>query len=178
MNFKIPFHLEIPKRSQNCAKGSEPLTPGMECISVVEEKNDALTRQDFCLACWSQDNLKEAYANAQSYWKSRVPIKKSEPSSLSAAHLADRALDLMRQVLSQDSETAQIEAFVLSLLLNRQKRIQFRKTLKKEDGAVYSLYEVSHTDEVWAIKQIPISQIEIHKVQTILSDKLSQKSII
>lgn len=166
---KVPFQIEIPRRSAFCAKGQEQFAAGSEYYSaLMEGANGEWQRQDFCLSCWEGPVCQDYIRNAKSFWKSKVPLKQ-ETEALSR-NREERALQLLKQALKEGHHE---EAFVLALFLARSRMIVLREQLPQDDGSLLNLYEVTSTEEMLAVKKITLPQLKINEIQQQLANKMS-----
>lgn len=154
--------LKIPRRNSACNLGGEPFKAGMEFIShLYEGEKGEMVRKDFCLACHPLEK-----GVPVGLWKGKVPHPKEKklPVERNA-----RALELLRRAL--EDEQAAADAFVLSLYLARARLIAARQEL---DGQ--TLYEILATEEMLAVKRVPLSTLEIAKIQTRLAHQFSPEA--
>lgn len=170
MTTPSPFALSIPRRGPRCSLNQEVLNPGSEYYSVIEEdENGQIVRKDFCPSCWESTAKKECLSKAKSYWKSTVPPKHVEPPPNQNREIA--AFDLLKLALNNSPED-DAEAFILSLYLARKRHLLLRQQLKQADGTIVTLYEVASTEEMLGVKKLPLSQLEVVKLQQRLAGKL------
>ncbi|WP_068468126.1 hypothetical protein [Candidatus Protochlamydia phocaeensis] len=163
----IFFQIDIPKRSQSCSEKGERLLPGMEYYSLLRENdNGQISRQDFCVACWEQFSSQQDLSNSSGYWKSKIEPKKAAPSSRS-----EKALTLLKSLLGQAAQHEE-EIFVLIIFLSHARRLALRQEFESE-GATWGLYEILQHEEFIRAKILPISQIEIVRIQQAIAEKLS-----
>jgi len=164
---KSPYPLVIPRRSHQCSAGQEPLLPGTAYFSVVnEDAQGEYVRTDYCPNCWKTvERTEEAI-----HWKGKVPDKKKR---LEYADLSrdERAMAVFKDTLSSAEKEHHEEAFVLSLFLARKRYLLPRKQLRKEE-TLFQLYEVGSTEEMVAVPQIDLSDLEVEKVQKRLAEKM------
>lgn len=159
--------IEIPRRSHSCFKDGKKFTSGMEIVSVLlEDHEQQLMRQDYCLECWNSVQKEESLAK-HTFWKSAWEIRDKKAVSKSSY---DHALALLRAKIenSQDEE----EIFVLALYLAHARKLILRKEMKKEDS-VYSIYEIAHEEDYLPIKKLNFSQIDTKAIQASLSQQLN-----
>lgn len=168
------FQLEIPRRSNVCSKGLEGFTPGSEYYStLVDAGRGEWQRQDFCLVCWEESSAKqESSKTSITYWKSKVPFKKTVELPPVDRSRDERALELLQQALRSDTEESQAESFVLALYLARRRLIYLRQELKQAGEPSLNFYEVAATEEILCVKKLDPSQLEISKIQQRLAEKL------
>lgn len=164
------FQIEIPKRSNTCSLGQEPLEPGMEYHSLLQDEGEELVRKDFCSACWGK---LEQEATAGIHWKSKVPPGKEDDQKLNLQR-DEMAFHLFREALKSEEESAREEAFVLSLYLARKRMMYLRQEVNKE-GRIMQLYEVAGTEEMILVPKVQLSELQTEKVQRILAAKFKQK---
>ncbi len=173
MTAKIPFQIEIPRRGQVCLHGQEPFTGGMEYYSVLLDgvAEGAYERQDYCSQCWDQLAKQNAISKSLSTWKSNVPMKK-EASDLPKQRDA-RALYLLKEALKNNEPESCAEAFVLALYLARKRLMYQRQEIKLADGKPALIFEVAETEEMLCVRRIPVSELQVEKVQIDLAKKFS-----
>ena len=151
--------LKIPRRSNACHDKGEQFKPGMEFIShLFESEKGEVVRKDFCLTCADLEK-----GGSFGRWKGKVPYPKEKklPVERNA-----RALELLRRALEEDQAAS--EAFVLALYLARARLIVARQEF---EGKIF--YEVIATEEMLAVTRVPLSQLEIAKIQTRLAHQFS-----
>ena len=163
---------EIPPRSRRCEFGKEDFSQGMEYYSVLEDtENEGFHRKDYCETCWEKLLLDPETASfGKVHWKSRVPVKKQD--SYSSLQRDEKAMELLKEILQDGRKEDAPQAFVLTLLLVRNKMLQFKQEILDDDGQVVLLYEVAATEEMIAVQKIDLSLIQIEKIQKILAEKL------
>lgn len=154
--------LKIPRRTATCHSNGELFKPGMEFIShLYEIEKGEVVRKDFCLACAATEK-----GVPRGLWKGKVPHPKEKKLPLERNA---RALELLRRAL-EDGQVAP-EAFVLALYLARARLIAARQEF---EGKI--LYEVLATEEMLAVPRVPLSQLEIAKIQTRLAQQFSPEA--
>lgn len=162
------FQLEIPRRGNVCARGNEPLTPGMEYFSVlVEDPELGLKRVDYCPACWS---VAKNEVKARSQWKAKVLFKKEE----APIHLNrdERIMYLFKESMKADTPESHAETFVLALFLARRRLMYLRQEVKQDDGTIVQIYEDAATEEMYTIRKVDLSQLQISTIQLEVAKKL------
>jgi hypothetical protein len=167
------FQLEIPKRSLHCFNGGELLHPGTEYYSALfrGENENVCHRHDYCLACWNKSDCHSEVGQISS-WKSVVPQKK-DGSDLPKKR-DERALYLLKKALCEPENNHSIaEAFVLALYLARRRLIVLRQEMIMEGKPPLCIYEVRDTEEMVCVPKIPISELEIEKLQMELAKKFN-----
>lgn len=165
------FFQAIPKRSQRCGFNQEVLEPGAEYYSVVmEDDNGQILRKDFCPTCWEASAKKDIFVKTKKYWKSKVPAKQVELPKSQNREIA--AFELLRESIVSKKPEDQAEAFILALYLARKRMLYLRQQLRQADGSIMTIYEVAATEEMLAVKKLPLSQLEVVKVQQRLATKL------
>lgn len=168
MVFNSIFPIDIPKRSQACAKGQEALQSGATYYSLlVEEKEQGQQRRDYCAKCWETVAIDDDFLKSKIYWKSRVPSKKEEPQL--PQDRDERAFVLLKTALEESNNP---EAFVLALYLARKRLISLRKEFNNDKGQVQQLYEVLETEEMLCVNKVPLSSLQIVQIQTQLAKKM------
>ena len=164
---------DIPTRHRRCVLGDEEFTQGMEYFSVLEDtENEGLFRKDYCVSCWEkllEDPEQNSFGKV--HWKSCVPVRKQD--SRSNVRRDERAMELLREILEKGEEEEAPEAFVLALLLVRNKVLQLKQELKEDDGQTILLYEETGTEEMLGVTKVDLSQIQTQKIQHILAHKLN-----
>lgn len=170
MNIKTTFQITVPRRTNCCCKGQEPLQAGMEYYSMLtgEIEDKQYTRQDYCLNCWNMDGISST-ARQGSYWKSVVPTKKA--SSEIPKQRDARALHLLKENLLCNHDEDAAETFILSLYLARRKRLLFRKEMTTHNGQPGMLYEIPETEEMLLTPKLKLSELEVEKLQLLLAKK-------
>lgn len=167
-----PFsQLEIPRRQTACGQCGARFLPEMELYSrlIEEESKNSYRREDFCLACW--DPIKGQKSQEPllcSYWRSSMEKKQKEEKS----QRKERALALLKSAYLSSStlSISEEEGFVLALLLLRARKLALRQQLQRGEET-YGLYEILGEDRFLTIKMIPLSSLQIEKLQKSLADK-------
>lgn len=170
------FQIEIPKRASCCVKGGEQFLQGEEYYSaLVRQGNEEVyQRLDFCPDCWEKATDLQSSQHMSSSWKSVVPVKKD--ASELPKRRDDRALYLLKEVLSgQESSSAIAEAFVLALYLARRRLVFLRQEVKREGKQPLSIYEVAETEEMICVPKLAIADLPVEKVQLELARKFNAK---
>lgn len=163
--------INIPKRSNLCAKGQEALGPGTTYYSVIiNTPQEGVVRQDYCSGCWEQSGRHEHVARTRGYWKSSVVEKKQQPQT-SHDH-EKQAFDLLKQLLASEAQDDQAEAFLLALYLARKRLLQRRQHVKKPDGHTVIIYETIDAEEIFCVPTIPLKQLQALSIQERLANKL------
>lgn len=172
------FQIEIPRRSQICAHGQEPLEPGDEFYSVLwnGENERQLIRQDYCVACWEKVINQESFRVMRSYWKSKIPLKKE--SIALPKQRDERAFYLLKEALKSDSLDDQTEAFILALYLARKRLLVLRQELPQLNGDIGLLYEHQVSEELLCVKKFPLSGLQTEKIQLKLATKFKPDYVI
>ena len=164
-----PFKLDIPRRSRTCSHKEERFETGDEYHSVLVDKEEEITRLDFCTTCWSEVQNGEGIVG-NTHWKGKVPEKRVE--KMQDLSRDEKALELLKEALADEGAPAEEEAFVLGLYLERRRLIARRKEVPR-DGALFALYEVLSTEEMLTVKTIPLSQLAVKGIQARISEKLN-----
>lgn len=160
------FSIDIPRRGRICSQGGESFEPGIEYYSLlIEQENEKWQRLDFCVACWPEAYQKWA-DKLHTHWKSRVPQGQQKKDNTSRN---EKALELLRIALQNEDHA---EAFVLALFLVRSRVLASRQQMQHE-GKPVILYEVLATEEMLPVQQIPLSQLQVDKLQAELANKLN-----
>lgn len=169
MQNRLPFQIEIPRRSFACTKGLEPFKVGADYFSVLVDETEGLKRYDFCETCWENGVKEEFLSTAKSSWKSKVPEKKTERDLFQ--NRDEKILHLLKTSCPSGSFEEEMERFVLAIYLARKKILLLRQELAEENGVI-DLYEVAETEEMIAVKKMPWNQIQVNKIQIELAEKL------
>lgn len=167
------FQIAIPRRGSCCAQGNEPLLPGMEYHSVLKDGNEegVYERKDYCAKCWEILNKQHHFDQALSFWKSAVP-KQKEVSELPKQREL-RALILLKDALKSTEEGAAAEAFVLSLFLARRRRLHFKQEIQLPNKPLSSIYEDSETEEILCVPKMPLTDLQVERLQADLAKKFA-----
>jgi len=144
----------------------------MEYYSMLEEgEGGEFLRKDYCLPCWKKvltggkENISQKI-----FWKSHVPVKKQGPDL--SLRRNERAFQLLKEIYQKETEEDIVQAFVLTLLLARNRMLQLRQEITQNDGQPILLYEVADTEEMLCIKKVNLSNIATDKVRQALAEKL------
>lgn len=160
MNISI-LQTEIPRRSNSCQKCLAAFSQGDFYCSILEQTS----RQDFCISCWKEMEL----SPASCFWKAAVP-KRKEIISISQTKITS-VIELLKAAL----DTNPAEALLLALYLVRKRALTFRRDYSEGDQ-VYGLYEVNATEEMIAVRKIPLNSIDLTSVKISIASKLNEIS--
>jgi len=140
-------HYEIPRRHRRCVMGDEEFTHGMSYYSLIEPiQEGGYDRKDYCKECWKTVFTDPATRpDGKIYWRSTVPQKFE--ASEDSLRRDEKALRLLKEVYHGNSPEELEQAFVLALLLSRNKLLQLKQEVK-EEGKSFQLYEVRSTEEM------------------------------
>lgn len=169
MTVKLPFQIEIPRRSNACAIGNELFAHGANYYSLIIDNEGILLRRDYCEACWEHAKKNPELAS-KTFWKSRVVGKKLEEDKLK--NRDERALEILKAALVLPDDESAAEAFIMALYLTRRKILAFRQQIQREDGVSINLYEVVATEEMLAVKTVALSNLKAESLQKRIADKL------
>lgn len=165
------FQIEIPRRSKKCAKGEEEFAPGDHYFSIlIDNQENGFCRSDFCIDCWEIAKL-ERVDQIDSYWKSRVSSISSMRNMEIQRTRDEKAFDLLRQALQNETLEGEEDAFLLALYLARRRLLALRKE-KKKDNVHLCIYEAIETEEMLCVKKMHISSERIVKAQERLAAQL------
>ncbi len=160
-------HYEIPRRHKRCVQGEESFDHGMSYFSLIEPlKEGGYERKDYCVDCWRKNSDE---VEGKIYWKSSVP-KKVEVSE-AALRRDERALRLLKETCQSEDAEELARAFVLALLLTRNKLLQMKQDVQ-EEGKTLQLYEVRGTEEMFFVRKVELSSIQTNDVQRSLAQLL------
>ncbi len=166
----MPHHFEIPRRNRTCVLGGEDFSPGQSYFSLLEQAEEAIERKDYCLKCWS--SLRKEHASSiegKIFWKSSIPKKQEILEETQRRN--EKALKLLQECAASANHDEKSQAFILALLLTRNKLLQLKQEVQDE-GNVLQLYEVRPTEEIICIQKVDLSAIQESLVQTQLAEKL------
>lgn len=164
--------IEIPKRSAHCFDQKEPLTAGMDYVSVIlnDESGEKFIRQDFCLPCWQKKEKQGLSSTYKSFWKGKVPPSKAEKQ---VPFHPDQLLEWLRQALQDSTPAGQARAFVLALFLTRKKQLFLRQEVKVQSKPAL-LFEVAETEEMLTVQKIDLTITQIASIQQELTEELKK----
>lgn len=161
---------EIPRRHRHCIIGQEEFAPGESYYSLLEPIKGGYERKDYCPACWKKiHEEEEGHSEGKVFWKSSVPEK--QQASEEAMRRDERALELLKAYSSSNQREERDQAFILALLLTRNKFLQLRQEVEEEGEAV-QLFEVRSTEEMIGVRKVDLSTIQTDLIQTALAEKL------
>lgn len=142
----------------------------MEYFSVLvnDDEEEKYHRQDFCSVCWGH----EAFKQAKSFWKGRVPLQKEllKPPELNKEGL----LTWLRELLAEERAEAATEAFVLALFLARRRQVVLRKELERQ-GQLFFIYEDPETEELFSVRKVPLTPEQLLAMQASLEQRFVVK---
>lgn len=166
------YPIEIPRRGRLCSLTSEQFQPGSEYFSLlIEEDNEKWQRMDFCLACWPEAKKKFS-EQIHTYWKAQVPIEQDKTEL--HRNRNEKALELLKSALQGETDEEKAEAFVLALFLVRSRILALRQQIMR-DGCKVGLYEVLASEEMLPVRLLPLSQLQVEKLQVQLAKKLGSR---
>lgn len=167
---------DIPHRLRHCCWGQEVFTPGMEYLSLLESDHQGkYLRKDYCVPCWKKFSSEVDHDKGHHiYWKSHIPVKKQEPEH--SLRRDERALELLKGICQKESVEDASQAYVLALLLSKNRKLLLRQEIKQDNGIPLQFYEVAATEEMLCIKKVPLSSIQAEQIQQILAEKLQCRS--
>lgn len=166
--------LDIPKRDRRCTAGDHVFTPGDECFTFISLEKNRWNRKDLCKSCWSNLKVNGLPLNVMSYWQSKIPsIKENLPPI--PLQRDERALSLLKSMMTSEDIQAAKEAYILALYLLRKKRLSLRQEIDQL-GQSLLLFEIVETEELLPVKKISLESHEIEILQKSISDKLSPKN--
>lgn len=156
VTLSYPYFIEIPKASQTCSLGLEPLA-GSDYYSALFENDEAgcLDRKDFCLTCWKTFSKDEAFSKAKSFWKSRMPEKSPEKPP---KNRQEHVFNSLENLLKQDSEESRRLAYMLTLFLARQRLLILRQEVEL-DGYKCGLYEIAQQGVMLCVKKVNLQEL-------------------
>ncbi|MFT5317903.1 MAG: hypothetical protein ACI8RA_001162 [Chlamydiales bacterium] len=155
----------IPRRAGACLKCGESMEESVEYYSILDSSEDYPQRFDYCIPCWGKGAKAESAGDSRTYWKSKVPLKKTRQEVTLTKD--EKALELLEELVSSvQSEDANL-AFVLALYLVRRKKIVKRKDVKE-----VTIYEVLETEEIIAVKKVDVTVLPIVDIQKQIDLKL------
>ncbi len=146
----------------------------MEYVSAILESDQGTLRKDFCLECWTLHQPAFQLENLKGVWKSRIPMKKDE--SAPSLNRSEKALELLRLAIKEEGENTASEAFILALYLARLKMLAFREEVLQK-GEPFYVYEVTSTEEMFCIRKIDLSLLEVQVIQEQIAKKLKGFSL-
>ena len=169
MDWKIQTHSKI------CHGCREPFQDEQRYHTILEEIDREWRRTDLCAACW--DALpKPDDAPSTAPADNQEPTKPTDTwvSNWSAIHKApprpeegpiqkETAESLLKRLVEANEPHRVGTRYILAAMLERQRRLKLRDTLKKEGGRVF-LYEIPKTQEMMAIEDVRLSPKELAAV--------------
>lgn len=168
MSPRLPFQIHIPRRHNKCLKGEELFVPGMDYHSILyEEDEEKFRRYDVCTTCWEKADQAQLMQGACTHWMSRVPDKPVQDEL--SRDRNDRALELLKEGLEGGDP---VKNMLLAMMLRRKKHLHYRQEITKDEGNIYHLYEVPSTEEMIAVPQVSIAQVDINAVQEQIMQEL------
>src|SRR5579862_6650616 len=99
---------------QNCAKAFEA---GQAYFSILLQAGSALSRQDFCTACFEQHRPADIYY----FWKTAVPDADAEETRRKPALDPELVLDFLRKLEGDSAPQRAAFRYILALMLARKK---------------------------------------------------------
>lgn len=161
---------EIPRRHRQCILCQKEFSPGDSYYSLLEPIKGGYERKDYCPSCWKKlHDEEERHSEGKVFWKSSVP--KKQQVSEESLRRDERALELLKTYSSSDQVNEREQAFILALLLTRNKFLQFKQEVEEEGQAV-QLFEVRSSEEMIGVRKVDLSTIQTDLVQTALAEKL------
>ena len=163
---------EIPRRHRHCVIGGEEFAPSESYFSLLESIKGGYDRKDYCPACWQKLHAEEKeHFEGKVYWKSSVPAKLQVSDE--SLRRDERALELLKTYSSSNEQKELDQAFILALLLTRNKLLQLKQKVEEENGLI-QLYEVRSSEEMIGVRKVDLSYIQTDLIQTELAEKLGR----
>lgn len=157
------YKLRIPRRANHCFKGGENLEPGMEVYSLLLVVEEEAKREDYCPKCWEEHFQKKE--KDVTFWKGKIPSRvEKKDRSLSED---EKAIELIQELVVEESQEAVQLAFFLSLYLERKKLIQRKKELKGSH-----MFFIPSAGELVAVKKVQLRGISVQDLQSSLEKRL------
>lgn len=171
MTVLYSFLYEIPKPSQTCFHGKEPLAGLDYCSALFEnQQGSGFYRQDYCLKCWEIFTKDPSFLEIKSHWKAKMPAKK-EQTKVPAGHYA-KIIDVLQLLMTLDTPEAFSQAYLLTLYLVRKRQLTFRQEIQIQ-GKPSVIYEVNATQQILCIKKIDPKTLEKHVFKSQLAEILA-----
>jgi hypothetical protein len=120
---------EILRRAEACAGCAKPFQPGDEATARLSSAGHALSREDFCPACWDGAPSDPAAL----FWRARVPEPrdaKREP--FDAAEL----FGILKRLLEEGDPARARLCYLLSLYCSRKRLLRLKGIERKEGGEI------------------------------------------
>lgn len=170
MTHRAPKAATLPRRSAICSQGQESLGPGASYVSLLLGDEDALQRQDFCLACWQRHKKSLEMQEGLTYWRGVVP----PAAKKSTAYPQDEGATALFCHLAEHAATQEDKAlcYLLAHYLIRIRQIVRVGMHKGQDR-----YEVLKTGEVFSVERLTFSRYDIERAQADLQQRLCQHSV-
>ena len=114
----------------------EALTKHLEDCGVLcsDDAPESMTRRDYCVPCWSQDNQGGAF----SFWRTQLPRHDAPVRRFVDDEIV---LDLFRRLKGHDEPDKRNFRYVLALLLMRKKVFKFKEVRRSENDDALILTE-------------------------------------
>lgn len=170
MTHKAPKVPILPRRSAACSLGQEPLGPGASYVSLLVGDEEALQRQDFCLACWQRHKKSLEMQEGLTYWRGVVP----PPQKKSATYPTDEGALQLFCHLAEHAATQEDKA--LSYLLAHY-LVRIRQIVRVGMHKGQDRYEVLKTGDVFSVERLTFSRYDIERAQADLQQRLCQQSM-
>jgi len=137
----------------------------LDYISVLEEIDDLLERRDYCTICWDAFTKRVDKVPSQ-HWRAKVPTKEEKEDASKSQD--EKAMDLLKKLVSGDRVEDRHLAFVLALYLERRHQILLRKEMDS-----YYFYEIAMTEEMISVQRIDVMELDLEKLQEKLVEYLA-----
>ena len=125
---------EIGKTALACAACEKEFVEEQKIVSALYDTPESMTRRDYCVNCWPQDNGGGVF----SFWRTQLPRRDAPVRRFVDDEIV---LDLFRRLEGHDEPDKRNFRYVLALLLMRKKLFKFKEVRRNESGDALVLTE-------------------------------------
>ncbi len=156
------FQGKIPGRSPVCSGNKEVFTDGMEIVSILKGKIEYVERKDFCSECFDRLKKEKKLKKAWGIWKGKFKPKSKKEKTKTPD---EKALVLLKEMLSNEKSETFHMAYVLARYLERCSQLVLRRELMDSKNSEILFFEDATTSEILCIKKMETSFQEIQALQ-------------
>ncbi len=145
----IPKEWEILRRAEACAGCARAFQPGDEAYARLSPAGHALSRTDFCPACWAGAPSDPAAL----FWRARVPEPHATKRDLFDA---TELFEILKRLLEEGDPARARLCYLLSLYCAR-KRLLRLKGIERKDGTERLVFVTPRTRKEYRIPSVELT---------------------
>ncbi len=135
----------IKARSDLCCGCGRGYTEGEICVSVLRQGEEGFDRSDYCGSCWRSGEYSEGVFSTWSASFHTPEVSDEEPLKRETAE------SLLRRMIEDDDVENENVAYILAVMLERQRILIERDVRTLEDGSLLRVYERRNSGETFLI---------------------------